>query len=138
MGVKTILRIACRNQKVTIKKLENYNNLSYLFTEFSWHIIFGGNGLYETLDSVELFNWKTGEQCFLKELPFRIAAHTGAVMDDVPVFCGGFTTESEAKCFKLNKTSQYWNQVGILFLYQIKIIEHTYKESYRQKKVEKV
>ena len=85
------------------------------FTESAWHIIVGGQGLYEKLSSVELFNWKTGEQCLLQELPHGIAAHSGTVMDGVPVICGGFTTDTDDRCFKLNKTSHYWVQVSNFF-----------------------
>ena len=71
------------------------------------------------LSTVELFNWKTGEQCFLQHLPYKVAGHSGIIMDGVPVYCGGYSTEIEARCFMLNKTSQVWVQVSnfvLLFL----------------------
>ena len=49
------------------------------------------------------------------ELPHGIAAHTGTVMDGVPVICGGFTTDTDDRCFKLNKTSHYWVQVSSFY-----------------------
>ena len=36
--------------------------------EPAWHMIIGGKN-NEDLASVEAYNWKTGEQCFLTDLP---------------------------------------------------------------------
>ena len=69
----------------------------------------------------ELYNWQTGEQCQLKDLPYGVAAHAGMVMDDIPAFCGGYfdvcvggALLADNRCFKLNKTDQSWIQVGHL------------------------
>ena len=83
--------------------------------EPAWHLILGGNGPpFFYLSTVELYNWQTGEQCQLKDLPYGVAAQAATVMDDVPVFCGGDSGRYENRCFKLNKADQSWIQVGYL------------------------
>ena len=53
-------------------------------------MIFGGNRPPSGyLKTVELYNWQTGKQCQLKEIPNKLSAHVGTVMDGVPVYCGG-------------------------------------------------
>ena len=59
-------------------------------------MILGGQmNLFETLKSVELFNWRTGQQCSLGDLPTEISAHSGTELDGVPVFCGGKLDEED-------------------------------------------
>ena len=85
-------------------------------------MIIGGNGVGHTyLKSVELYNWKTGKQCPLKDLPYQLSAHTSTVMDGVPVFCGGEGGEvglaPQSRCFKLNQTDKSWTQVSYLIIF---------------------
>ena len=74
-------------------------------------------GINETgfLSSVELFNWQTGEQCHLPDLPYPVYGHVGTVLDGVPVFCGGDNGLIQYKCFKLNLTDLTWNRVSFQF-----------------------
>ena len=93
----------------------------YFFLDPSWHLIFGGNGLIPTsrLQSVELFNWQTGEQCQLPDLPTGVTSHMATVLDDVPVYCGGFSDMSkkaDRSCYKLDKTSKTWIKVDVSLL----------------------
>ena len=85
-----------------------------MFVKDSWHIIFGGENMMKDviMSTVELYNWRTGEQCQLKDLPFQVTAHSGIVMDDLPVFCGGNSPPVGNQCFKLNKADQSWIKVG--------------------------
>ena len=66
----------------------------------------------EAIASVELFNWKTGEHCQLKDLPYPISGHTGLVVNGIPVFCGGYSNIYETRCYQLNKGAQTWEQVN--------------------------
>lgn len=74
-------------------------------------------GINETgfLSSVELFNWQSGEQCHLPDLPYPVYGHVGTVLDGVPVFCGGDNGLIQYKCFKLNLTDLTWNRVSFRF-----------------------
>ena len=84
-----------------------------LILDSAWHMIFGGNRPPSGyLKTVELYNWQTGEQCQLKDLPYEVAGQAATVIGDVPVFCGGVSQTYENRCFKLNKTDQSWIQVG--------------------------
>ena len=85
----------------------------YIISESSWHLIFG------YLSSVELYNWQTGGQCELNDLPFNdLSSPHGAVIDGVPVFCGGFSEGAGVKsCFKL--VDKLWTQVAIINAYRI-------------------
>jgi len=40
--------------------------LSYYFSESPWHLTIGGQ---HGTKSAELYNWKTGAQCFIEPLP---------------------------------------------------------------------
>ena len=80
-------------------------------------MIFGGNGISSTRPkTVELFNWETGEHCKLGDLPFGVAAHSGTVMNGIPVFCGGYLDSSgdSSFCHKYNIQKQEWEQVNKL------------------------
>jgi hypothetical protein len=56
---------------------------------------------------VELFNWKTGEQCKYPELDDEITDISGTVFGDVPVYCGG----DAINCFKFVKETKTWEKV---------------------------
>jgi len=43
--------------------------LVFYFSESDWHLTTGGYRDGSNLDSAELFNWKTGVQCFIAPLP---------------------------------------------------------------------
>ena len=76
-------------------------------------MIFGGNGINSRPKTVELFNWETREHCKLGDLPFGVAAHSGTVLNGIPVFCGGFLDSSSQSrlCHKYNLQKQEWDQV---------------------------
>jgi hypothetical protein len=68
------------------------------------------------LNSVELFNWQTGEQCQLNNLPYGVYAPAAEVFNGIPVFCGGRSNfGAEKKCYKLNKMDNSWEQVFLYF-----------------------
>ena len=83
-------------------------------TDPPWHLIVGGYSYLTTsLKSVELYNWKTGEQCELPDLPYEISYHTGVTFEGTPAFCGGgySQTADERRCYKFEKSSLTWTQV---------------------------
>ena len=80
-------------------------------------MIIGGNGYIDgtTLDFVELFNWQTGEQCQIRDFYNDICAHTGTVLDGVPIICGGYRYSSGLdECYKLNKADMAWERVSFI------------------------
>jgi len=66
-----------------------------------------------SISSVELYNWKTGEQCQLKDLPEPVSCQSGTVMEGTPIFCGNYRNTHD-KCYSFNKTSKTWSQVLIM------------------------
>ena len=91
------------------------NKISAVIPESTWHLIFGGFGpssIYAT--TVELYNWKSGEQCQLGNLPTAVGSHSGAVLDGIPIYCGGFSSDAmfgDNRCFKLDLEERKWIQV---------------------------
>jgi len=78
-------------------------------------MVIGGSNGAMLLDTVELFNWKTHEQCQLKaKLPITISEHTGTVFDGVPIFCGGFgpANTRQKGCYKYDKNVMNWQNVS--------------------------
>jgi hypothetical protein len=63
--------------------------------------------------SVELYNWQTGEQCQLKDLPEPVAAQSGTAMEGTPIFCGNYLNTHD-KCYSFHKTSKTWSKVLIV------------------------
>ena len=94
------------------------SRFAFIFVEIVWHLIIGGDG--DALDddrlaSVELYNWETGEQCQLGDLPRPIAEHTGTVINGTPVYCGGVQDQgyvNSAECYKFNKKDRVWERVS--------------------------
>ncbi len=76
--------------------------------------MFGGlsdsSGL--TLNSVELYNWRTGQQCQLPNLTNPIAGQVSIVMNGTPAYCGGGTDTGSLQCFNLDKVTRTWVQVS--------------------------
>jgi hypothetical protein len=76
-------------------------------------ILGGRKDLFETLKSVELYNWRTGQQCQLGDLPSEIFAHSGTEIDGVPVFCGGIKDdEDQSDCYKYSSETDSWEKVS--------------------------
>ena len=81
-----------------------------------WHMILGGFNGSALLDTVEMFNWKTHQQCYLKaRLPITVSEHSGTVLDGKPVFCGGFGPDNSRQkgCYKYEKDNKTWINVKI-------------------------
>lgn len=83
------------------------------FVESEWHLILGGEG---SLDTVELFNWRTFKQCQLPNLPVGVYGHVATSLKDVPVFCEG--GKNRRSCFKMDKKTKKWVSVRINFYLQ--------------------
>jgi len=86
-------------------------------------LIFGGNGYPgpSYLKSVELYNWQTGEQCQLSDLPIGTAAHSATIFQGVPVYCGGESIGIDNRCYKLNTVSMEWTQVSSICLFSYEV-----------------
>ena len=93
-------------------KIQLRANIISTLTDNEWLVLLGGINEVGFLSSVELFNWKTGEQCHLLDLPHAVYGHVGAVLEGVPVFCGGDNGFIQYKCFKFNLTDMTWNRVS--------------------------
>ena len=77
--------------------------------------MFGGlsdsSGL--TLNSVELYNWRTGQQCQLPNLTNPVASQVSVVMNGTAAYCGGSNAAGRSlQCFKLDKATKTWMQVS--------------------------
>ena len=83
----------------------------FFVTEQHWHLITGGdNSSGYHLRKVELLNWKTGEQCFLNDMPTERCMHVVQVLDGVPIICGGLGPRSD--CNKYVKDTDSWEKVA--------------------------
>ena len=78
-------------------------------------MIFGGDGPNGKLKSVELYNWKSGQQCSYGEIPYGSAAFAAAVLDGVPVFCGGAGAIDDVYCQRYDKDGRKWERVSYFF-----------------------
>ena len=85
-------------------------------------MIIGGTSGSDTLRSVELYNWQTGEQCYLADLPEGFARHTGAIFEGVPVVCGGTASSAKADCYDYNIKINTWSRVNSISYNSKKII----------------
>ena len=74
-------------------------------------MLIGGHDGNVGLASVELHNWKTGQQCFSTQLPLFVSYHSGVVMEKTAAFCGGVTQNYISTCFKLDIAKKQWKQV---------------------------
>jgi hypothetical protein len=92
------------------------NLILKLISDSAWHMIIGGyqNPGPGSISSVELYNWKTWEQCQLKDLPEPVSCQSGTVMEGTPIICGNFEG-SQDKCYSLNRTSNTWIKVLSIF-----------------------
>ena len=82
--------------------------------EPQWHVIVGGKNVGE-LTSVEAFNWKTREQCRLKDIPVGVRIHSSAVLDKVPMMCGGFSLDAViTNCYKYDSVADSWEETSEL------------------------
>ena len=74
-----------------------------------WHIIIGGRNVYD-LTSVEAYNWETGEQCNLNDLPVGLSLHSATSFDGVPMICGGHSMEiPQVSCYKYLDLADAWS-----------------------------
>lgn len=80
-------------------------------------ILGGQQDIFNVLKSVELYNWQTGEQCTLGDLPYEVSAHSGTEIDGVPVFCGGIKDEEDqSECYKYNHEADSWEKIADLLV----------------------
>ena len=83
-------------------------------------MIIGGDDQHILLSSVELFNWRTGQQCRLSSLPQARAASCGAVWNGIPFICGGDSYYQQpfyCLMFKNNTWQQMTNHLLIPSFY---------------------
>ena len=78
-------------------------------------MIMGGYDLSLPLDSVEVHNWKTGQQCRSTSLPYGTSHLSGVVMQQIPAFCGGANTNYVSTCYKFDVAKKQWKQVNMFF-----------------------
>ena len=74
-------------------------------------MIFGG----DHVKLIELYNWKSGQQCSYGEIPYGSAAFAAAVLDGVPVFCGGDGAIAYVYCQRYDKDGRKWERVSYFF-----------------------
>ncbi len=90
-------------------------NLKILFSEEpTWHLILGGY-CKGRLNSVELYNWQTGEICQLANLTIPINSQSATVLDGFPIYCGGYFGTAgwtSDRCFKFDKAARDWTEVS--------------------------
>jgi len=85
----------------------------FKYSDSSWHMIIGGKSAAAYTDSVELYNWETGAQCSLASLPEAFGLHAGAIIDGVPVVCGGTTGAVKPDCYEYDKKIKNWLRVNM-------------------------
>ena len=69
------------------------------------------------LTDVELYNWQTGASCQLPDIAVGTCSHSAAVVDGVPIFCGGNVVSQIGitdECFQWNQNSLSWVKVATL------------------------
>ena len=79
-------------------------------------MVIGGRSGSDIIDTVELYNWETGEQCYHpKPFPEKLVFSSGAILNGVPIVCGGSTADGAAstRCYKFDSTSNDWIKVLI-------------------------
>jgi hypothetical protein len=85
-------------------------------------LIIGGvtySNEFPFIQSVELYNWRTGKQCQLPDFPMMICCGTAAVMGGTPAYCGGggggiyggLEARTQFGCYKFEKNSNTWTMV---------------------------
>ena len=115
LKIELILFLCCSG-------LQLLEALNFKSAEKYWHMIIGGYKeipvpTQETLKSVELYNWKTGEQCRLGDFPKPIRGHSGTVWNGEPHICSGTSTLdsglTQKGCYRLDKNDLQWKSVSI-------------------------
>ncbi len=90
-----------------------------------WHLIFGGFSYDLDLtadipvDSVELYNWKNGQQCQLPNLNYPVYAQPSVVMNGTPAYCGGLSNQELVQCWIFDKVTKTWMQMSCCIDYFI-------------------
>jgi hypothetical protein len=74
-------------------------------------VIGGSDATGSTTKTVELFNWKTRQQCLISSLPTNAFQQFGNVIEDRPMSCGGSTTA----CYKYIIENDKW--ITVLFFW---------------------
>ena len=83
-------------------------------SDSKWHLIIGGKSAANYISAAELYNWETGAQCRVKDLPLAFGKHSGTVIDGVPIVCGGTTDAAtiQTKCYKFDTKLKDWLNVS--------------------------
>ena len=89
-------------------------NWLFFIVVSDWQIIFGGQSPF--LNSVELFNWRTGQQCTFPSLPNPVYGQAAIAVEGTVAYCGGLNNQGQAvlQCFKLQTSTRTWVQVSWL------------------------
>ena len=61
--------------------------------------------------SVELYNYESGEQCYLPNLPAASPSGNAAWLNETAIFCGGSLSSTTCKVF--NQSSNSWITVRL-------------------------
>ena len=79
-------------------------------------MVLGGDNSSGNVDSVELFNINTHQSCLFGNMPNKVSAAVGGVLNGFPVLCGGFNpdwTKPQASCYKYQNS---WIPVTIILI----------------------
>jgi len=78
-----------------------------------WHMIIGGKTSTRYEPTVELYNYESGEQCFMPEMSIGNLLGHAAWFEDTAWVCGGeFNNTIHANCTIFDKASFSWKVVS--------------------------
>ncbi len=63
-----------------------------------------------------MYNPEKGKNCTLEDIPNGLYGHSGFVLNDIPIYCGGKTENFvlETFCYQYTVANSSWTQVNIL------------------------
>ena len=84
-------------------------------------MIIGGQSSTRNEPTVELYNYESGEQCFLPEMPIGNMLGHAAWFENTALVCGGMINGTLHKnCTMFDQLSLTWKEVSKLFSCQMK------------------
>ena len=94
--------------------------LCLYLSEPAWHLLIGGMdsnaSIVSPVQTVELYNWQTGEQCKINDIPTYLSWQVnGVVLEGTPAYCGA---AEDKGCYKYDKIGKKWIQVSSGKLYR--------------------